>query len=265
MSQKAAARPVIRLRNNFAGISTSKNQPLHKKSNPIISRITNQSAYMSPSVQIKHRSLKVTDILTEFVAFFYGFVSGFQKNYYRGYQKIRYSYLLARIYAALKFGVFVNGKIDIKPAGKKGLGIFSATGVKKGGLAFIATGPVHIAHFGGNACYDYPNWYGIDKDTWIDIQDPYMRINHSCKPNLGIDNGRFFVALEDIKVGDELTFDYAISDDELDWELDCYCETELCNGKIGPVQNMSPERYRHSHPFIPKYFQKVYNEHQCSH
>ena len=48
-------------------------------------------------------------------------------------------------------------------------------------------------------------------------------VNHSCEPNCGLMGATVVVAMRDIAVGEELCFDYAMSDgsdyDEFDWRL----------------------------------------------
>ena len=49
-----------------------------------------------------------------------------------------------------------------------------------------------------------------------------MHLNHSCEPNLGVAGQIVFVALRDIVKDEELTFDYAMTDDE-PCEMRCNC------------------------------------------
>jgi uncharacterized protein len=177
------------------------------------------------------------------------------------YSKTKASYYAALIKAFFKYRKIGNDTFfTVQGVSGKGDGLFTTKERRAGELVFIATGPTVIAHFTGDDCYKYPDWYAVDKDTWIDIQYPFIKINHSCDPNTGIDGHRLFVALRDIKAGDELTFDYSISDDEEEWIMtgNCACGAENCSGSIGPVQSMSEERYKKSYPYIPKYFQKLY-------
>lgn len=174
-------------------------------------------------------------------------------------KKMTYSYLYEALRAHFKYAsVASTANLYIANAGKKGMGLFTTVPLQKNTVAFIATGPIVVAHFEGEACFAYPNWYGVDRDTWVDIQAPYVRINHSCRANLGIDGSRCFVTLRDIRAGEELTFDYSISDDELDWSMECYCESDNCTGRIGPIQTITVERFEHSYPRIPTYFAELY-------
>ena len=58
-----------------------------------------------------------------------------------------------------------------------------------------------------------------------------MHLNHSCEPNLGLQGQIVFVALRDILRDEELTIDYAMTDDE-PYEMRCTCGSESCRGVI---------------------------------
>jgi SET domain-containing protein len=51
--------------------------------------------------------------------------------------------------------------------------------------------------------------------------------NHSCDPNIAIQGQIIFVAMRDIAAGEELTHDWATTDD-LDYEIECMCGRPSC-------------------------------------
>lgn len=55
--------------------------------------------------------------------------------------------------------------------------------------------------------------------------------NHSCDPNIAIQGQIIFVAMRNIAYGEELTHDWATTDD-LDYEIKCNCGTPNCRGTI---------------------------------
>jgi hypothetical protein len=67
-----------------------------------------------------------------------------------------------------------------------------------------------------------------------------MHLNHSCEPNLGIQGQIVYVALRDIKRGEELTFDYAMNGDE-PYEMKCRCGKKSCRGTITGFDWKNPE------------------------
>jgi hypothetical protein len=73
----------------------------------------------------------------------------------------------------------------------------------------------------------------IDKDLFIapvtdeERESSMLYSNHSCNPNLGIRGEITFVAMRDIRAGEELTHDWAITDDD-DYSVDCKCGAPNC-------------------------------------
>ncbi|HJR06266.1 MAG TPA: SET domain-containing protein-lysine N-methyltransferase [Pyrinomonadaceae bacterium] len=51
--------------------------------------------------------------------------------------------------------------------------------------------------------------------------------NHSCEPNIGVRGQIVFVAMRDIRAGEELTHDWATTDDDT-YRLECRCGAPAC-------------------------------------
>jgi uncharacterized protein len=80
--------------------------------------------------------------------------------------------------------------------------------------------------------------------------------NHSCDPNVGIVGQIVLVALRNIEIGEELCFDYAMTDGCPYDEFDCYCGSQNCRGRITGDDWKIPElwkRYRgHFAPYLQR-------------
>jgi hypothetical protein len=61
---------------------------------------------------------------------------------------------------------------------------------------------------------------------------PGDRVNHSCAPTCGFAGDRTLVTLRPIAVGEEITYDYAMSDSNDYDEFECLCGAPLCRKKI---------------------------------
>jgi len=55
--------------------------------------------------------------------------------------------------------------------------------------------------------------------------------NHSCDPNIGVQGQIVFVAMRQIAPGEELTHDWATTDDD-DYSTPCRCGAATCRGVI---------------------------------
>ena len=130
-----------------------------------------------------------------------------------------------------------NLKLEIKKT-NRGKGIFAKASIKKG---------EHLASFDGKILGWYSNWtpYRVSHamqfapKKWrlsLGIADKF---NHSCKPNCGIKNLFDVVAMRDIKKGEELTWDYEMTEaNESNWSMDCKCGTKSCRGLISTYKNL---------------------------
>jgi SET domain-containing protein len=70
--------------------------------------------------------------------------------------------------------------------------------------------------------------------------DSMLYTNHSCEPNLAIQGQIVLVAMRDIAPGEELTIDWATTDDSDD-EMQCRCGRPSCRGTITGKDWMRPE------------------------
>jgi SET domain-containing protein len=64
--------------------------------------------------------------------------------------------------------------------------------------------------------------------------------NHSCDANLGMRGEITFVAMRDIRAGEELTHDWATTDDD-DYSLQCKCGAATCRGTLTGKDWQRPE------------------------
>jgi len=64
--------------------------------------------------------------------------------------------------------------------------------------------------------------------------------NHSCDANLGMRGEITFVALRDIRAGEELTHDWATTDDD-DYSVQCNCGSPQCRGTLTGKDWQRPE------------------------
>ncbi len=62
--------------------------------------------------------------------------------------------------------------------------------------------------------------------------DPADLVNHSCDPNCGIVGSVLMVTRRPVAAGEELCFDYAMTDSDGYDEFECRCETNECRGVV---------------------------------
>ena len=133
-----------------------------------------------------------------------------------------------------------NSNTETKDTGKYGLGLFASRNIKKGEIVADWTrGKVYEAESAMNLPSKEITDHAIQfrEYKWIDTKGVARHVNHSCEPNCGI-KGRFqIIAMRDIKKGEELTFDYEMTEDS-DWKMKCECGSQSCRKIIGLHKNM---------------------------
>lgn len=157
----------------------------------------------------------------------------------------------------------VSQNIYIGRSSIKGNGLIAKKNFKNGDIVFILKGKIkRWLVKDKKTSMTGPNWIGIAHNVWIDPAYPFMYLNHSCDPNIGIKGKVIFVALRGIKKGEEVAFDYSTTEDDVLWQLPfrCKCGSKSCRSKIKSIQFLPIETYNKYLPCIPEYFKKVYNE-----
>lgn len=84
------------------------------------------------------------------------------------------------------------------------------------------------------------------------------KVNHSCDPNCGVavneTGAHDFVAMKQLYPGDEITFDYAMQNYDIDhFPGQCLCETKKCRGKLTGWNELPVERRKEYEGFIAPY------------
>jgi hypothetical protein len=82
---------------------------------------------------------------------------------------------------------------------------------------------------------------GIFENLLVD--EPWRYVNHSCNPNCGIKDKTTLVAMKKIEENEEITFDYAMTEQKLQNPFQCLCGSDNCRGKIGGFKDL-PEKLK---------------------
>lgn len=96
----------------------------------------------------------------------------------------------------------------------------------------------------------------IPMNVWLDPFSvcPLKFLNHSCEPSLmRVIDGVTFVAMREIKPGEQLTCDYATLEINPDWGMECKCGSSNCRGQIRSIQSLSAELFEKYGPSLPRF------------
>jgi uncharacterized protein len=133
---------------------------------------------------------------------------------------------------------YISPKAKVKKSPIHGKGLFALEPINKGETVCVKGGYI----FDHKTLNRIKNRVGpaeiqIADDLFIGTmrktENPGGMIfsNHSCDPNIGVRGEIVFVALRDIKSGEELTHDWAMTDDD-DYQLNCNCGSKNCRRVI---------------------------------
>jgi hypothetical protein len=132
---------------------------------------------------------------------------------------------------------YLSSKLEGRPkADGNGNGIFAQQPIRKGELVAVFGGVVYE----WDAFIRLPNH---ERSLCIQVEDRHFLVprpigkgdyvNHSCNPNAGLSGQIALVAMRDIRPGEEVCFDYAMSDTMPYDEFECGCGSPNCRGRVG--------------------------------
>jgi hypothetical protein len=86
--------------------------------------------------------------------------------------------------------------------------------------------------------------------------EPPDYVNHSCSPNAGLSGQIGLVAMRDIRTGEEVTYDYAMSDGSPYDEFDCCCGADQCRGRVTGDDWRRSELWQRYQGYFSPYLQR---------
>jgi hypothetical protein len=115
-----------------------------------------------------------------------------------------------------------------------GTGLFAVEAISGGEVVCVKGGYV----FDRARLGSMPGWYRaaeiqIAEDLFVgplredEREGSMIFSNHSCEPNIGVRGQIVFVAMRDVEAGEELTHDWATTDDD-DYTTECNCGSASC-------------------------------------
>jgi hypothetical protein len=144
-------------------------------------------------------------------------------------------------------------KTEVRASPIQGQGLFARQAIATGEIVAVKGGYVLTrARWGALEPVLGPAEIQLTEDLVIapvrgeERHGAMLYTNHSCDPNIAIQGQIVFVAMRDIAPGEELTHDWATTDDG-DYELECRCGSPRCRRVVTGKDWRKPElreRYR---------------------
>ena len=131
----------------------------------------------------------------------------------------------------------------------EGVGVFSRIGFRRGDLLSVLQGQ-RISIPGvkrriDNSALRPADPLQISERFYIHLELPFIKVNHSCDPNTAVVGETDLVAIRSIDQGEELTFDYSLTEWTYEkfgrhgkWSMNCHCRSPSCRGVISQFPYM---------------------------
>jgi len=170
-----------------------------------------------------------------------------------------------------------NLKVELRES-KFGKGVFAKSKINAGEIISEFEGSIYtdenvVSNVPANGQKDWTEHLNdhciqFEDGKWKYATNLAIYLNHSCEPNCGIKNLFQIVAMRDIEVDEEITWDYEMSEDNdtenpdsfYYWVLNCNCGAENCRKKIGSYKNLPLENRQKYKGFISEWLIKKYGE-----
>ena len=126
-------------------------------------------------------------------------------------------------------------KTEVRESKIHGRGLFAIADIAKNEIVAIKGGHIvdrkslreEITPLLGPVEIQIDDHFFIAPVTEEEREASMLYSNHSCDPNLGVRGEITFVAMRYIRAGEELTHDWAMTDDD-DYSVECKCGASNC-------------------------------------
>lgn len=139
---------------------------------------------------------------------------------------------------------WLNPKAETRPAGEKGWGSFAVEPIPAGETVAAFGGCIVTTADLQKLSHDRQSRsIQVDTDLYLvsgETPDSGDMLNHSCEPNCGLSGQLLLIAMRDIAPGEELCFDYAMSDASDYDEFRCLCGAASCREIVTGADWRSP-------------------------
>jgi uncharacterized protein len=160
----------------------------------------------------------------------------------------------------MKTGLLKDG-FQLQISAEKGEGIFATRSFRVGEIIMVGRIEKILEENHSHASQ-------IGENRYVFHAGLISKVNHSCDPNCGIKvnetGAHDFVAMRDIIVNEEITFDYAMRNYGVDYfPKKCMCGSKRCRGKITGWKDLPDEIKKEYEGFVAPYLLALDAKHSC--
>jgi len=156
-------------------------------------------------------------------------------------------------------------KIEVRDDTLSGRGVVALEDIAKDEIVAIKSGRivnaeqlVKISAEVGDFALQISDDLYLSPTSPEEVDDMSVFINHSCDPNVGFLGQIAYVAMRDIKAGEELCHDYSMERSD-DYFLDCHCGSPMCRHQVTGNDWQLPELQERYGNYFSIYLYKKIN------
>lgn len=140
---------------------------------------------------------------------------------------------------------------ELRKSSGKGEGIFATKSFRVGDIVMI--GVIKEALNGNHSHASQ-----IEENEYVLHDGLITKVNHSCNPNCGIrvnkTGAHDYVAIKEIGINEEITFDYAMRNYIIDYFPNkCMCGSKGCRSRIAGWKDLTDEKKKEYVGFVAPY------------
>ncbi|NDJ54303.1 MAG: SET domain-containing protein [Chloroflexi bacterium] len=155
---------------------------------------------------------------------------------------------------------FASSLIGCDVPEKGGRAVFAAKPIQAGDLLVMWGGAIHSqVEFDALSPKQRSLSLQVEEGLYLvpqGLDNPADWVNHSCTPNAGLSGQIGLVAMRDIAAGEEITFDYAMSDGDPYDEFECACGTPNCRQRVTGNDWQRPDLWERYAGYFSPYLQR---------
>jgi hypothetical protein len=135
------------------------------------------------------------------------------------------------LFVRMRLNSYVSPKAEIRNTPFRGRGLFATGEFRSGEVVYVMGGYVFTRQPSENTGSLFQrSEIQIGDNLFIGVihpDDSMIASNHSCDPNTAVQGQIIFIALREIAPGEELTYDWATTDDAV-YAIECRCGSAAC-------------------------------------
>ena len=152
-------------------------------------------------------------------------------------------------------------EFELRGTSEKGEGVFATKSFEVGDIVMVGVIKEVLNRNNSHASQ-------VGEHVYVLHAGLISKVNHSCDPDCGIKvnetGAHDFVAIKDISINEEITFDYAMRNYNVGYfPKQCVCGSKKCRGKITGWKKLPDGKKKEYEGFVAPYLHALDAKYSC--